>query len=57
VGDQLIPTPWQGRWSNYVEHDGILVPQEGEVSWLLPEAGLKPYWRGRVTDISFEFAE
>jgi hypothetical protein len=56
VGDEIIPTPWEGRWSNYERVDGILVPLEGEVYWVLPE-GPKPYWRGRITNISFEFTE
>ena len=32
----------------------MLVPLNGEVAWLLPE-GEKPYWRGRITEISHEF--
>ena len=31
------------------------VPVDGEVAWLLPQ-GPKPYWRGRITDIAFQFA-
>lgn len=56
VGNEVVPTPWEGRWSNYEQRDGILVPLEGEVSWILPE-GPKPYWRGRVTSIRFEFRD
>ena len=33
----------------------MYVPLEGEVAWLPPE-GAKPYWRGRITAISYEFA-
>lgn len=51
-----IPTPWEGRWSNYEVHDGILIPFDGEVAWMLPE-GPKPYWRGRITKILYEFAQ
>jgi hypothetical protein len=29
---------------------------EGEVAWLLPE-GPKPYWRGRITSLRYEFAQ
>jgi hypothetical protein len=29
---------------------------EGEVAWLTPE-GRKPYWRGRVVQINYEFAK
>lgn len=50
-----VPTPWEGRFWNYAQHDGMWVPMEGEVSWLLPE-GPKPYWRGRVTELTYRFA-
>ncbi len=55
VGGALIRTPWQGRFWNYEERGGMRVPLDGEVAWLLPK-GAKPYWRGRITDIAFEFA-
>jgi hypothetical protein len=55
VGDRVIPTPWQGRFWNYEEREGVYVPLEGEVAWLLPE-GAKPYWRGRIVDIAYEVA-
>lgn len=32
------------------------VPMEAEVAWLLPEGPL-PYWRGRITKLSYEFAQ
>jgi hypothetical protein len=54
VGGRVIPTPWEGRWRNYEIRDGMRVPLEGEVAWILPE-GPKPYWRGRVTSLSHEF--
>lgn len=56
VAGKVMPTPWEGRWSNYVLRDGMRIPLEGEVSWILPE-GPKPYWRGTVTKIMFEFAQ
>jgi hypothetical protein len=55
VGGEVIPTPWRGRFWNYEERGGMRVPLDGEVAWLLPE-GDKPYWRGRITRISYEFA-
>ena len=55
VDGTVVPTPWQGRFWNYAIRDGMRVPLEGEVAWLLPE-GAKPYWRGRVTELSYEFA-
>jgi len=55
VRGEVVPTPWEGRWSHYAERDGMQVPLEGEVAWLLPD-GRKPYWRGRVTRLEYEHA-
>jgi hypothetical protein len=55
VGGALVQSPWHGRFWNYEEHEGVRVPVDGEVSWLLPE-GARPYWRGHATQISFTFA-
>ncbi len=55
VGGQVIPTPWEGRLSNYQERSGMHVPLTGEVAWLLPERR-KPYWRGHITEIAYEWA-
>ena len=35
--------------------DGMRVPLDGEVEWILPE-GPRPYWRGHLQDIRFELA-
>jgi hypothetical protein len=56
VGDQIIPTPWQGRFWNYEQRGSVRVPLDGEVAWLLPE-GARPYWRGRITEIVYEFVQ
>jgi hypothetical protein len=56
VSGAVIPTPWEGRWSNYELRYGMRIPVEGEVAWMLPE-GPKPYWRGHITRLSYEFAE
>jgi hypothetical protein len=50
----LVVMPWEGRFWHYTVRDGMQIPLEGEVAWLLP-AGAWPYWRGRVTEISYEF--
>jgi hypothetical protein len=55
VGGKVVATPWQARMWNYVERDGMLIPLEGDVAWLLPQGPL-PYWRGRITRIDYEFA-
>jgi hypothetical protein len=54
VGGEIVPTPWQGRFWNYEERGGMRVPIDGEVAWVLPE-GEKPYWRGYITEVSYEF--
>jgi hypothetical protein len=56
VGNVVVPTPWEGHFFNYESRGGVKVPMEGEVGWVLPE-GKKPYWRGRIVDIAFEFAQ
>lgn len=53
VGGEIVPTPWEGLWSDYRKVDGRLVPMAGEVAWLLPE-GRKPYWRGTVTELELQ---
>jgi len=55
VGDEIVPTPWQGRFWNYEQRDGMLVPIDAEVAWLLPE-GEKAYWRGHITHLDYDHA-
>ncbi len=55
VRGAVVPTPWEGRWGSYAERGGMRVPLEGEVAWQLP-AGARPYWRGRLTRVSYELA-
>jgi hypothetical protein len=56
VAGKIVPTPWEGRWTNYRTQDGMRIPMTGEVAWLLPE-GRKPYWRGTITALRYEFAK
>ena len=55
VGKTIVMTPWEGRWSNYQERDGMRVPMSGEVAWLATE-GRKPYWRGKIRSLKYEYA-
>ena len=48
--------PWEGRFWNYAVRDGMRVPLDGEVAWLLPE-GRKPYFRATTTALHYEFAK
>ena len=52
VDGAQVATPWEGRFWRYERRDGVLVPIEGEVAWLLPE-GARPYWRGTIERITF----
>jgi hypothetical protein len=54
VGSRVVATPWQAVVSQYQQHSGMLVPMEGEVSWVAAE-GLRPYWRGRIREIVYTF--
>ncbi len=54
VSGKIAPAQWGGRFWNYSERDGMHIPMEGEVAWLLPE-GKKPYWRGHISEIAYEF--
>jgi hypothetical protein len=56
VGATAIPTPWQGRFWSYAIRDGMRVPLDGEVAWMLPE-GARPYWRGEIATVTYEFSE
>ena len=56
VGKIATSMPWEGRFWNYAVRDGMHVPLEGEVAWIHPE-GPKPYWRGRITRLDYEFAD
>ena len=56
VGDEVVPTPWEGHWSEYAVHDGMHVPLAGEAAWITP-TGAKPYWRGQVTNLRYKYAQ
>jgi hypothetical protein len=51
-----VLTPFEAVIGDYQPVAGIMVPREGEVAWLLPE-GRHAFWRGRITDIHYEFAD
>lgn len=55
VNGAYEPTPWCGHWRTYEERNGMRIPLEAEVEWQLPEGNL-PYWRARVTAVTYEFA-
>jgi hypothetical protein len=54
-GDKLTAMPWGGRFGEYSVRNGMLIPLEGEVGWEHPE-GTRLYFKGKITEISYEFA-
>jgi hypothetical protein len=53
--DKLTTMPWSGRFWDYSVCNEMLIPLQGEVGWEYPD-GLRLYYKGKVTDINFEFA-
>jgi hypothetical protein len=53
--DKLTAMPWSGRFWDYSTCNGMLIPLEGEVGWEYPN-GLRLYYKGKVTEINYEFA-
>jgi len=51
---KVVSTPWECRVWAYHQLNGMQIPTEGEVAWLLPEGRL-PYWRGHIDKIEYEF--
>jgi hypothetical protein len=53
--DKLTAMPWCGRFWEYSVRNGMLIPLEGEVGWEYPE-GIRLYFKGKITEINYEFA-
>jgi len=56
AGEKVTHAPWQCRVWNYAIRDGIRVPLDGEAAWMMAEEA-KPYWRGHINTLSYEFAQ
>jgi hypothetical protein len=54
AGKDMVMLPWEGSWSDYQLRDGLRVPCAGEVAWVRPE-GRRPYFRGRVSSLAYEY--
>ena len=55
-GDKYTKYPWEGRFSDYKEFNGIKIPTNGEVGWHLPD-GWWLFWKGKIVDAKYEFSE
>jgi len=53
--DKYVKYPWEGRFSDYKEFDGIKIPTKGEVGWHYPD-GWWLFWRGGI-DAKFVFSD
>lgn len=54
VGADYVMTPWEGRFWQYEQREGMSIPMQGEVAWRI-DGVLRPYWRGRIASSAFEF--
>jgi hypothetical protein len=52
---KVVMLPWGGRMSNYQERGGMRVPLTAEAAWL-PPGSRKPYWRGTIGSIDYQWA-
>jgi hypothetical protein len=56
VAGVVTHAPWQCRFWNYATRGGMRVPMDGEAAWIGPK-GLKPYFRGHITQLNYEFVQ
>jgi hypothetical protein len=52
--DMTTAMPWSGRFGEYSLQSGMLIPLYAEIGWEHPE-GLRLYFKGKITKISYEF--
>jgi hypothetical protein len=45
--------PWKGKFREYIDIDGYLIPSIAEVEWVL-EDGAFPYWRGELVNVEYD---
>ena len=53
-GDKYVRYPWEGRFRNYEEFNGVKIPTEGEVGWHLTE-GWWLFWKGKIVNAEFKY--
>lgn len=52
-GNKYVKYPWEGKFSDYKEFNGIKIPTKGEVGWHLPN-GWWLFWKGEIMDAKFD---
>lgn len=52
VDGKAVLTPWAGSFRAYTRIDGMMVPLESEVGWVLPD-GWFPYFRARNVKLEY----
>jgi hypothetical protein len=55
VGSEVVMMPWECSLSGYEVREGMTVPITGEAAWVRSE-GRKPYFRGTIASLTYEFA-
>jgi len=46
--------PWEGHFRDYREHNGVLLPTEGDVGWYV-DGEWRAVWKGTMTEFRFRF--
>lgn len=46
--------PWRGRFWNYQERNGMMIPLAAEVEWEMPD-GHESYWKARIIETKYDF--
>jgi hypothetical protein len=54
VNGAYVPTPWRVRALGQDVVGGMRMMTPSVAEWLLPEGPL-PYWRGRITQVTYEY--
>lgn len=54
LGKTFALTPWEGHFSEYRRHQGLLVPSRSEVGWYV-DGRLEIVWRAEATRLEYEF--
>jgi len=55
-GRAFVLMPWEGHFSGYRRHHGILAPARGEVGWYV-DGELEIVWKGEVSTLEYQFDE